>query len=646
MKNLLITILIFSLSLSCSDDTLEDNGVNVNLNSEDVNAGSGSHSNNGEPCIHHTNNHTYADLEQVNTTHLTLDLVVDFENKVLSGSVTHMLNNRGFNEVIFDVSGLDIQKVTKGKEGIKARFTVTAPQDIYGSALVVEIEDTTEMVTIYYSTTDKSYALDWLDPALTFSKKHPFLYTQGQAILTRTWIPVQDTPENRITYDAKLKVPNELMALMSATNPKTRSEDGVYAFEMNQPIPAYLIALVVGELEYRALDSQTGVYAEPAMINKVKNEFIDIPKMMHAAQGLYGDYLWEQFDVIVLPNSFPFGGMENPRLTFATPTLIAGDRSLVSVIAHELAHSWSGNLVTNATWDDIWLNEGFTVYFENRIMEELYGKEVADMLMLIEVQELLKTIKEMKAADKAEDTHLKLDLTCRNPDEGLSDVAYVKGALLLKTIEENLGRERMDAFLTNYFTENAFKTITTEDFVTYFKEHVVARYGFDFNLDEWIYSSGLPENTVKIKSERFERIQNIAKQVTKGEGLPQEYKRSDYLTQEWLAFIRALDEKKITPEIMAKVDQQLNFATSGNAEIMTEWFLLAIGVGYDVIKPQLEDFLIHIGRRKFLEPLYTKLIQNEENRSWALEVYEKARPNYHAVSFKTIDEILNYKKEG
>lgn len=636
MKRFSFLILIILISACSSQD--ETNSSKEIANEE--HAYFDAFFNDDEPCGFHTTNHTFSKIDEVKTVHLSLDLEVDFDKQILSGKATHQLKNKGFNQVVFDVSGLEVEKVTKGRNEELARFSITPEHDFYGAALTVEIDDTTDVVTIYYATTNKSFALDWLPAELTHSKKHPFLYTQGQAILTRTWIPIQDTPENRITYDAKLTVPKELLVLMSASNPKNRNEEGVYYFEMNQPIPAYLIALVVGELEYRALDEQTGVYAEPAMVEKARYEFVDIPKMMYAAQALYGEYLWDQFDVIVLPNSFPFGGMENPRLTFATPTLIAGDRSLVSVIAHELAHSWSGNLVTNATWEDIWLNEGFTVYFENRIMEKLYGEEIADMLLLIEVQELLETIEKMKKQGHAEDTHLKLDLTCRNPDEGLSDIAYVKGALLLKTLEKEFGRKRMDKFLTNYFADNSFKTLTTEDFIAYYKEHVEARYGFEFNLEEWIYGPGLPENAVKIRSKRFDDIQKIAKILMDDKVLDEAIKRSDFLTQEWLAFIRALDKNRMTPELMTQVDNQLGFATSGNAEIMTEWFLLAIDVGYEDIKPQLKDFLIQVGRRKFLAPLYRKLTKDEKNKEWAKEVYAIARPNYHAVSFKKIDTIL------
>ena len=376
------------------------------------------------------------------------------------------------------------------------------------------------------------------------------------------------------------------------------------------------------------------------MVDAAADEFVDIPKMMNTAQNMYGAYLWDVYDVIVLPYSFPFGGMENPRLTFATPTLIAGDRSLVSVIAHELAHSWSGNLVTNATWDDIWLNEGFTVYFENRIMEELYGKEIADMLLLIEYQELKETIQKMMDEGKGDDTHLKLDLDCRNPDDGLTDVAYVKGALFLKTLEKEATREEFDKFLTEYFEENKFKTITTEDFIAYLNEHLLTKNNLDFNTEAWTYGDGLPDNCITLTSPRFNEIQKLAEAIkNNGKELPTDLKRGDKITQEWQAFIRTF-ENQLAPEKIEAIDNQLEFTESGNAEIMSEWFILSIKSGYTKNYDALENFLLRIGRRKFLEPIYTALAETPDNNKWALKVYEKARPNYHAVSFKTIDKIL------
>jgi leukotriene A-4 hydrolase/aminopeptidase len=588
-------------------------------------------------------NHSYANLDEVHTTHLHLDLNVKFDEKTISGVARHTMENSGADRAIFDTKQMNIEKVTLGTTDneVETSFVMGEKNELLGTPLIVDLEAGTSMVNIYYSTTPEAEALDWLSPELTASGKHPFLYTQGQAILTRSWVPLQDAPSNRITYSADVKVPSELMALMSATNPTEKNETGQYSFEMKQPIPSYLLALAVGELEYADLGNNCGVYAEPSLIDEAAYEFEDVAKMMTAAENLYGKYLWEQYDIIVLPYSFPFGGMENPRLTFATPTLIAGDQSLVSVIAHELAHSWSGNLVTNATWNDFWLNEGFTVYFENRIMESLYGKETADMLALIEFQELQESVSEMMEDGKEKDTHLKLDLEGRDPDDGMSDIAYVKGAFFLKTIEDTVGREKFDKFLNGYFEKHKFQTITTTDFVAYLKDNLLDEMGIEFNVDEWIYEEGIPANAKKIVSKRFNYIQDLAKSIKKeGKSLPQDIKRADYTTQEWLAFIRAFDGRLDTT-IMKNIDEQLNFKACGNAEIMSEWYVLAIKSNYNRIRPDISKFLIKVGRRKFLGPIYTTLANaDEDDMVFAKNVYSKARENYHSVSYNTIDKIL------
>lgn len=589
-------------------------------------------------------NHSYSNVNEINTTHLHLDIAVDFDKKELTGVVRHTMNNRGVNRVIFDMYGLSIEKVTIGEDETETTYTIGEELPTLGAPLIVDIEPTTTIVNIYYATTEASSALDWLAPELTLSKEHPFLYTQGQAILTRTWIPTQDIPSNRITYSADVKVPAGLLALMSAKNPTEKNDAGSYSFMMDQPIPCYLIAMAVGDIAYQKIGENTGVYSEPALLEEVADEFTDLQKMVNAAESLYGEYLWETYDVIVLPYSFPFGGMENPRLTFATPTLITGDRSLVSVIAHELAHSWSGNLVTNATWNDFWLNEGFTVYFENRIMEELYGKEVADMLAVIEWQELQATTSEMINNGQAHDTHLKLDLDDRNPDDGMTDIAYVKGAFFLKTLEAAVGRENFDTFLKSYFDTYKFQTLTTEDFITYLDKNLLNKFNIEFNTAEWIYEEGVPENHISISSPRFEAIQLHAKQLKEnGTPIPNDLKRENHITQEWLAFIRNF-EGQLDPEKMRAIDEQLNLKGSGNAEIMSEWFVLGIHSGYLDIREDMEAFLKKVGRRKFLAPIYSALVKMEDTKSWALNVYKEARNNYHAVSWGTIDEILGYQQ--
>lgn len=633
----LVSVLSLGLLFSCNstDDSQTDAGNKV-ITSQKV-----------------RDAHSYANVNEVRTKHLHLDLDVDFEKKSIYGVARHTMINKGSDTAVFDIKGIEIQKVTLGKKGSEQNtdFVIGIEDSILGAPLSVKIDPKSTLINIYYKTTEKSKALDWLDPALTKGKKHPYLYTQGQAILTRTWIPSQDSPSNRITYSADVKVPKELLALMSATNPTEKNDSGLYHFEMNQPIPVYLIALAVGNLEYRKLGKDCGVYSEPEMIRQVAWEFHDLRKLIVAAESIYGKYQWGQYDVIVLPYSFPFGGMENPRLTFANPTLIAGDRSLISVIAHELAHSWSGNLVTNATWDDFWLNEGFTVYFENRIMESMYGKEVADILALIEFQELESEMKEIEGGDHPEDTYLKLALDGRDPDDGMTSIAYVKGAFFLKTLEQLVGREKFDVFVNDYFKNYQFQTLTTETFEKYLNDHLLKPNGVKFNTKEWLYGKGIPANCVKIESPRFLAAQTMAvdfiagkdifKIKVKGKKRKIDLKRESLVTQEWLAFIRRLP-RDTDVEKLKLLDKKINFKAWGNAEIATEWYVLGIEAGYTEIRPNMEKFLSKIGRRKFLLPIYKTLSKDPENLAWGRAVYAKARKNYHSVSQNTMDEILNY----
>lgn len=584
--------------------------------------------------------HSYANLNEIYTKHLHLELEVNFDNNSIYGVARHQMVNLDADTAIFDIKYLEIQKVTTGKtEERPASFIIGEFDSILGSPLMVAIDHDVEYINIYYKTTEKCEALDWLAPEQTAGKKHPFLYSQGQAILTRSWIPIQGSPSNRITYSADVTVPKDLLPIMSAANPVVKNETGKYHFEMKQPIPAYLIALAVGDLEYRSLGKNCGVYSEPELIDACAYEFVDLPKMMSAAEKLYGKYQWEQYDVVILPYSFPFGGMENPRLTFANPTLIAGDRSLVSVIAHELAHSWSGNLVTNATWDDFWLNEGFTVYFESRIMEELYGKEVADILVNVEVQELEKTLRR----EAKEDTKLKLNLDHRSPDDGMTDIAYVKGSLFLRTLENKVGREKFDKFLRSYFDKYAFQTITTEDFIAYLESELLAPNKVSFNVDEWVYEPGLPSNCVKVTSIRLQKMESLADKFADGKNIfvDKNLKRENYTTQEWQTFIRRLPEG-LSPDRLKLIDSKLNFKGCGNAEIMSEWYVLGINSNYKAIRPDMAKFLTKVGRRKFLEPIYETLALSKDSSDlvWARSVFEKAKNNYHFVSKVTIEEII------
>lgn len=577
--------------------------------------------------------HSNAKPSEAVIKHLSLDLKADFAARKLSGTASYDIQVfDGADSIILDTRDLDIHQVMVDNE--KTEFSYGPSDELLGQALIIPVNKNSKKLIITYSTKPDADALQWLQPSQTAGKKHPYLFTQGQAILTRTWIPIQDSPGIRLTYDAKITVPTELMAVMSASNPQVKTSDGVYNFEMKQPIPAYLIALAIGNLEFRSIGARTGVYTEPEMIDQAAYEFADMEKMLELAESLYGPYQWERYDVIVLPPSFPFGGMENPRLTFATPTIIAGDRSLVSLIAHELAHSWSGNLVTNATWNDFWLNEGFTVYFERRIMEALYDSTYSNMESSLALQSLSKTVEELKP----EDTHLFLDLHGRNPDDGMNDIAYEKGAFFLTMLERAVGREKFDAFLRKYFDEHKFQSITTEKFLTYLDDKLVKPNNLNVNIRDWVYGPGLPANLPKPSAARFVKVDDQLKAFEAGRKSSQ-LETKDWSTHEWLHFIRAIPDSISTSE-MIDLDQTFQFTKSRNAEIQAAWFILAINQGYGrEILPSIREFLVNVGRRKFLTPIYTALIENGM-ASEARSIFEEAKTNYHSVSYNTILGLL------
>ncbi len=579
--------------------------------------------------------HSYAQ-KNATANHLDLNITVDFENRKIFGKATYILNTNQADVIIFDTYDLEIRSVTLNGSERKTDFALGEKDSILGQALTVNLIQDTRSVTIEYSTSPNALALQWLDPEQTAGKKHPFLYTQGQAILTRSWIPIQDSPGIRITYNAEVKVPTELMPVMSATNPDFKNKEGVYHFAMDRPIPCYLIALAVGDLEYEAISDRTGIYAEPIMLEEAVWEFADMEKMVRAAEELYGPYLWDQFDVLVLPPSFPFGGMENPRLTFATPTVITGDRSLTALIAHELAHSWSGNLVTNATWNDFWINEGFTVYFERRIMEELYGKDIAEMHTYIGYQDLVSDMELL--GNDSDDTRLKLKLEGRNPDDGVTAIAYEKGFFLVSKLEELVGREKFDAFLRNYFSHFKFNTIDTEQFLEYLYENLLDPLNIDYNVNQWVYQSGLPADFVVPGSGKFNEVDETIPGILHADPRSIDATR-EWETNQWLYFIRTLSPE-LSNDDMRVLDLSFGFSDSGNAEIKGAWFITAIRSGYYVeIVRNIEDFLVEVGRRKFLTPIYQALVDRNE-KELAQRIYEKARPNYHAVSRGTIDGVL------
>lgn len=583
------------------------------------------------------NNHSYAPDTQPLIKHISLNLSVDFKSKVLSGFADYSIENKGYSNLILDIFNINVEKVVLDN-GSNAQFEVGKHDSVFGEPLSIKIAPTTKNFRIYYKTNPDARALLWLAPEQTYSKSGPMLFTQSQAILARSWVPIKDAPDYRFTYEATINCPKNLMALMSAENPQSKNDSGIYHFQMKQPISSYLLALAVGNFQYKSLGANCGVYSEPVMVEKAAWEFEQLPDMIKAAENLFGPYRWGQYDVLVLPPSFPFGGMENPRLTFATPTIITGDRSLVDLVAHELAHSWSGNLVTNKTWNDFWLNEGFTMYFENRIMEKVYGADYAKMLAELSMGELKLTLEDMMA-NNPDDTRLKLDLTGRDPDDGLSDIAYVKGWFFIKMLEEKVGRKKIDAFLTQYFNDHAFGNQTTEGFLEYLGNMMLVNTVDDeINVRDWLYKTGLPDNCPTFSSDYLNAVR---KSLSEQSYLKKENTETlkKWNTHQWLYFLRNLD-KNTSIEDLNQLDGLFDLTASINAEIQCEWYGICINHGLVEVKPAIRIFLMSVGRRKFLEPLYEKMMASKEFKGFAKELFKEAKSNYHPVSARTISEIV------
>jgi aminopeptidase N len=584
--------------------------------------------------------YSYSRPLDVAVTHMDLDLKVDFDRQVITGRAAYDLNNlTGANAVTFDTWALNISDVTL-EGGKQTQWVLGDSLALVGRPLTVAIGPEDARVIIYYETTSEARGLQWLTPAQTAGKEHPYMYTQSQSIHARSWVPCPDTPSERFTYRATVTVPPGLMAVMSARNPKTRSADGVYTFEMNQPIPSYLLALAVGDIDYRELSERAGVYSEPSVVDKAAWEFADLKDMMSTAEDMYGPYRWDQYDVLVLPPSFPYGGMENPRLSFLTPVLVAGDRSLVSVVCHELAHSWSGNLVTNRTWDDLWLNEGFTTYFERRMDEVLYGREYMEMQALLGVRDLDLEFEEVGADNK--DSSLYIQLAGRDPDETVNNVPYEKGYLFLRLLEESFGRETFDAFLRTYFDTYAFQTMTTQEFVPYMKrelfqgdEETYAALG----VDQWIYGTGLPANAPRPQSTRFDQVDAQMSAFVNGTPAAK-LKTSGWTTNEWQRFLDNLPQP-LPAARLADLENTFHFNTA-NAVVQRSWFPNVIAARWQPGYGAMEAFLMTIGRRYLVRPVYMKLAETPDGMVFAQRVYAQARPGYHSITVNGIDPVLNW----
>ncbi len=592
-----------------------------------------------------TDPHSFAEYEKVRITHLRLDLDADLAARTLTGHAVLELERPepGFQRLVLDTRDLDIRDINAIQpdgQYLPVSWRFGADQGHLGRPLVIALPAGIEEVRIDYATSPDAFGLQWLDAQQTSSGK-PFMFSQSQPHYARTWVPLQDTPAVRYTFDATVRVPSDLMAVMGADgNAFERNETGEYQFTMPQAIPSYLMAIAIGDLEFAEAGPRTGVYAEPDWVERAAAEFGVLEQMLEIGENLYGPYRWGRYDLLVMPPSFPFGGMENPRLSYITPTIIAGDGSLLALVAHELAHSWSGNLVTNAAWRDLWLNEGFTVYFEARIMEALYGAEIRNQLAKLSWDALQDTLATIEQGDR----QLVRDLSGQDPEQAFTLVPYVMGGFFMDWLEHRVGREAFDQFLRDYFDHFAFQSLDSEEFRAYLEQQLVAEHPEKLDMaeiDEWLYQPGLPDSAVAIepKSDAFERVDAARLAWQSGEKTPDALPTETWSVHQWRHFLSGL-EGAVDAQGMATLDSAFELSQQQNYEILFLWLMRSIETRYEPGIERLEPFLIEVGRNKFTRPLYAALAETDWGRDWAIEIYQRARPGYHPLTRQASEAAL------
>ncbi len=599
--------------------------------------------------------HSYADTAAFRIKHLELDLQAMFAERRLSGVVDLTVTRVAAeaSTLTLDTRDLVIRQawwLKSATDLVPLTFKVGARDAMLGSPLNIEVPREAGspdfIVRISYQTQPQASGLQWVEAAQTADRTHPFLFTQSQAIHARSWIPLQDSPQVRTTYTATIRVPEGMRAVMGAetvaNDSGAKAADGVFRFNMPQAIPSYLLALAVGKLEFRATGPRTGVYAESSIIDAAAKEFSETEQMMQASEQLFGEYRWGRYDLLILPPSFPFGGMENPRLSFITPTVIAGDRSLTALIAHELAHSWSGNLVTNSTWRDLWLNEGFTVYLQGRIMRAVYGDEREAMEEALDLSILRNELATYPPSDQI----LAIDLRGRDPDDAFSQIPYIKGALFISWLGSRFGTDTVDRFLQEYFDHFQFQSIATEQFRAWLEAKLLPQKPGAVTaaeLDEWMYAPGLPKNAVLPHSDAFQKVDTARTAWLAGELAVADLPAKQWTTHEWVHFLDGMPQK-VPAAKLAELDGAFQLTGAGNSEVAFSWLRIAIRNEYAPAWPRLESYLTTIGRRKLIKPLYEDLMKTPAGAERARAIYQKARPNYHPIAADTLDGIVPGKK--
>lgn len=579
--------------------------------------------------------HSYADLEQGGLAHVDLRMRADFEAQILEVEAEYHLARPVSGALFLDSSGIDLCAAHAGGRPLQWEFDRS--DDLLGERLHLNGLQGDSTFSLSFRTSPQARALQWLPAPQTAGGRLPFLYSQCQAIHARSLFPCQDTPSVRFTYSAELTVPAALTAVMAAEALAVRESGGerVFRFQMPQPIPSYLFALAAGDLTYRELGPRTGVYAEPELVEAAAWEFAENEAKIVEAEKLLGPYLWGRYDLLVLPPSFPYGGMENPRLTFLTPTAILGNRGQTALITHELAHAWTGNLVTNATWEDFWLNEGWTTYAETRITEILEGKEIADLMAVYDEQRLFEVME--RVGMNSPMTSLKFDMQGLDPDATTTIIPYYKGCFFLKECELAVGRERFDAFIHKYTGKFRFQSLTTEAFLEYLQAELPEAFA-KMDIRAWVYEPGLVTKRHRPSSTLYDQVQRAVSAYREGR-LPTREQVAGWHRYQVLSFLQALPER-IPVEDCHAIEALLDLPGKNDAAHYSFHLARCIASGDQEALPRVEAYLGEIGRMLYILPVLRAMTATDWARGHARRAFEVVRPRHHAITQSVVDQFL------
>lgn len=566
---------------------------------------------------------------------MVLHINVDFQTRILRVRADYQLAAPATGSLFLDSRELEITAVYSPAGPIA--YEKDAQDPILGERLHLKNLDHTAAFTIELNTSPDAKALQWLEPKQTAGGKDPFLYSQCACLHARSIFPCQDTPSVRFTYQAHLTVPKNLSAVMAAarTGLHNEGERKIYLFNMSQPIPSYLFALAVGDIHFKEIGPRTGIYAEPQVLAEAAWEFAENEGKLEQAERLFGPYRWDRYDMLIMPPSFPYGGMENPRLTFISPITIIGDRSYTTMVSHELAHAWTGNLVTNATWEDFWINEGWTTYAEYRISELVNGPELNDTSFLQAIIILREDIAAFGA--DTERTRLKSSMKGVDPDEVFSRVPYYKGWLLLLSLERAVGRQAFDAFIQRYISTYSFQSITTEEFIEFLERELPAALE-QVDIQAWVHHPGLPAELPAISSRLYDDLKARIAAYQRGV-LPAKGDTRDWhpiLIQTFLTLLPG----KIAPDDCHYFEALFELGQSRDARLLFPFFRLCIRSECKDALPGIERFVTKVGRQEYITRLFRTMVENEWTKGLARPMFERVRDRYHPITASVVDSLL------